>query len=83
MGSVAVGDVTIKDVPGSQITDEVLPKIEPSQEGYDSPSASSIDIDQDIEQEPEKSSADPPPPPKRKGGRKPVRLSFNKSPYLV
>ena len=78
MGSVAVGDVTLKDVPDTHITDEVLPKIEPSQEGYDSPSASSIEADQEVEPGPEKSSADPPPPPKRKGGRKPVCIVFRK-----
>lgn len=74
MGSVAVGDVTLKDAPDSQVNDDVVPKIEPGQDGYDSPSASSLEGDQEAEPAQEKSSADPPPPPKRKGGRKPVRV---------
>ena len=74
MGSVPASDVTltnVTDVPGP---DNVPPKIEPDQDGFDSPSASSIDLDDEAEALPEKSLTDPPPVPKRKGGRKPVQL---------
>lgn len=74
MGSVAAPDVTLDDTPDSHTAQDVVPKLEPDQDGYDSPSGSeiSIDAEQDLEPVAEKSLADPPRPPKRKGGRKPV-----------
>ena len=74
MGSVAAADVTLSDAPDSHAVDDVVPKLEPDQDGYDSPSGSSIsiDADQDLEPVADKSLTDPPRPPKRKGGRKPV-----------
>ena len=79
MGSVATSDVTFSNAPDSSGPDSVAPKIEPDQDGYDSQSGSSIDLDQDHEAEgtSEKTSLDPPAPPKRKGGRKPVRDSHS------
>ena len=77
MGSVPASDVILNDALD---TDSVVPKIEPGQDNYDSPSVSSLDDEQDgiDELRADKSSNDPPPPPpKRKGGRKPVsRLVF-------
>ncbi|RMZ81268.1 hypothetical protein DV737_g2583, partial [Chaetothyriales sp. CBS 132003] len=76
MGSVSADDVILKDAPTIPDADSVVPKIEPGQENYDSPSVSSPDQDNDGETVPEKSSDDPPPPPpKRKGGRKPIYAS--------
>ena len=75
MGSLPANDVIFKDVPQAPDTDKVVPKIESGLDSYDSPSASSLDQDQDLDGEtvPEKTSGDvPAPPPKRKGGRKPV-----------
>ena len=74
MGSVATSDVTLSNAPDSSGPDSVVPKVEPDQDGYDSPSGSSIDLDQDLDADAplEKTSTDPPPIPKRKGGRKPV-----------
>lgn len=72
MGSVAISDVTIGNAPDSTGSDNVVPKLEPDQDGYDSPSASSIEEDQDLDPGSKKTSADPPPILKRKGGRKPV-----------
>ena len=78
MGSMQASDVILKDVPNVLDTDNVVPKIEPGQGNYDSPSASSLDQDHDLDGDilPEKTSSDPAPPPKRKGGRKPVSHCF-------
>jgi hypothetical protein len=76
MGSVAVADVTVSDAPRDTGLSEVVPKVEHDFDGYDSPSASSIEQDQETEIVHEKSITDPPPPPKRKGGRKPVRFEM-------
>ncbi len=75
MGSVATSDVTLSNAPDSSGLDRVVPKLEPDQDGYDSPSASSMDEDHEAGEPPEKTGADPPPIPKRKGGRKPVGVS--------
>lgn len=72
MGSVAISDVTFTNAPGGTGPDNVVPKIEPDQDGYDSPSVSSSEPDHEAEEGNEKAPVDPPPPPKRKGGRKPV-----------
>lgn len=81
MGSLTTGDVTITGAataagPDVSITDTVIPKLEPGQEFYDSPSSSSPEPEASASTEPapDKASQDPPPPVKRKGGRKPVRL---------
>ena len=82
MGSVATSDVILKDAPIVPDSESVVPKIEPGQDNYDSPSGSSFDEDHDLDREtgPEKTSNDPPPPPpKRKGGRKPVSHSLAKT----
>ncbi|RMD44853.1 hypothetical protein DV735_g332, partial [Chaetothyriales sp. CBS 134920] len=76
MGSVSAADVILKDAPTVAEADTVVPKIEPGQDNYDSPSESSPEQDNEGEPVPEKSSDDPPPPPpKRKGGRKPIYAS--------
>ncbi|RMZ81016.1 hypothetical protein DV738_g2420, partial [Chaetothyriales sp. CBS 135597] len=76
MGSVSGPDVILKDAPTIPDPDPVVPKIEPGQDNYDSPSDSSPEQDNEGEPVPEKSSDDPPPPPpKRKGGRKPIYAS--------
>ena len=72
MGSVANSDVTFSNAPDSSGPDSVVPKLEPDRDGYDSPSASSMDEEHEEGEAPEKTGADPPPVPKRKGGRKPV-----------
>lgn len=72
MGSIATSDVIISNAPDGSGRDNLIPKREPDQEGYDSPSASSIEQDHEAEAPLEKAPADPPPVPKRKGGRKPI-----------
>ena len=72
MGSAATGDVTFSNAPDSSGPESVVPKLEPDRDGYDSPSASSMDDEPEGGALPEKIGADPPPVPKRKGGRKPV-----------
>ena len=74
MGSVSTSDVTISNTPDGVGPKSVLPKLEPDQDGYDSPSASSLDQDNESEAALDKLPTDPPPIPKRKGGRKPVSL---------
>lgn len=74
MGSVAAGDVTLSDARKDLGLGDVVPKVEHDFDGYDSPSASSIEQDQEVEPLHEKTNAEAPPPPKRKGGRKPVRV---------
>ena len=72
MGSVSTSDVTISNATDSVGPESVVPKLEPHLDGYDSPSASSLDQDHDGEAAPDKLPTDPAPIPKRKGGRKPV-----------
>lgn len=79
MGSVATRDVTFSNAPDSSGPDSVVPKLEPDRDGYDSPSASSMDEEHEGGGPPEKTGADPPPVPKRKGGRKPVRAQCPRS----
>ena len=80
MGSVPANDVILKDVSNVGVADSVVPKIEPGQYSYDSPSGSSLEEDHELDGDGEtvqgKTSSDPPPPPpKRKGGRKPVSVT--------
>jgi hypothetical protein len=79
MGSVPAGDVILKDAPAASASDAsnpdgVVPKLEPGQDMYDSPSDSSPEPEASASTEPttDKPTTDPPPPVKRKGGRKPV-----------
>jgi hypothetical protein len=76
MGSVATSDVTISNPPDGSGSDSVVPKIEPDQDLYDSPSASSLDQDNDDLSILDNKPSDPPVIPKRKGGRKPVGSQF-------
>lgn len=81
MGSVPAGDVILKDAPAvsasapdASNSDSVVPKLEPGQDIYDSPSDSSPEpqASASTETAADKAAQDPPPPVKRKGGRKPV-----------
>jgi hypothetical protein len=72
-------DVILNDAPavsGSDTThpEGVIPKLEPGQDMYDSPSDSSPEPEASTSTgaATDKPSQDPPPPVKRKGGRKPV-----------
>ena len=81
MGSVPAADVILKDAPAASApdastSDSVVPKLEPGQDIYDSPSDSSPEpqASASTEAAADKASQDPPPPVKRKGGRKPVSI---------
>jgi hypothetical protein len=74
MGSVATSDVTISNPPDGSGSENVVPKIEPDQDIYDSPSASSLDQDHEDLSLLDSKPSDPPVIPKRKGGRKPVGI---------
>ena len=79
MGSVPAADVILNDAPAvsapdASNSDSVVPKLEPGQDIYDSPSDSSPEpqASASTEAAADKASQDPPAPVKRKGGRKPV-----------